>query len=210
MGRRAKSFTLAEKQTVAKAKQYERRQGERYVIFPFPGVRNYYQHLIFSAKELLYIQRYNAYWKAHGRQGTSGKGGHTQRRRLSHYPHIPEALVSAALQPLPTDSALFKDAARSADLLDETGLDKWDTGPPYATGTPSDTPGERAFTQRLIEVMHGRRLRMQKEEEQSWCNVSYEVLIERMGVGITVWGVGRVFVAQYQDGHGNVQWQDFG
>ncbi|KAF8224140.1 hypothetical protein L208DRAFT_1205712, partial [Tricholoma matsutake] len=89
---------------------------------------------------------------------TSSKPSHTSPR----LPVIPEALISVALQQLPTELALFRNAAKSADLLDETGLDDWDTGPPYITGPPSDTSGEQAFTQCLIEVMHGHHLQMQR------------------------------------------------
>ena len=112
-----------------------------------------------STKELLYAQQYNACWKAHGCLATSSKANHTSPQ----LPVIPEALISAALQQLPTQSALFRDAAKSADLLDETGLDDWDTGPPYVTGQPLDTSGEQAFTQHLIEVMHGCHLQMQRD-----------------------------------------------
>jgi hypothetical protein len=40
-------------------------------------------------------------------------------------------------------------------MLDETGMDDWDGGPPYVTGPPSDTPRELQFTERLKEVVDG-------------------------------------------------------
>ena len=153
--------------------------------------------VLISAKELLHIQRYNAYWRAHGHQGTSGK----PIQACHQCPHIPDALTLAALEELPTESPLFRDVAISAKLLDEMGLDEWDRGPPYYMDPSPDTPHEHAFMQHLIEVMHGRWLRMQREEEQSWCEDGYEELMARLERGIVEWEEGRAFVAQYQGGH---------
>ncbi|KAF9457043.1 hypothetical protein BDZ94DRAFT_1326559 [Collybia nuda] len=128
MGRSAKYFTNEERVSVAKLKQKERRQTPH-------------------GKALIRAQRQTLYRKAHGRQGSSTSTS-------SHY--LPRNLLAAATTPLPETSHLFRQALRSTQLLDETGLDLWDTGPPYPTGTPSDTPHELRFTGRLEEVMHGR------------------------------------------------------
>jgi hypothetical protein len=104
----------------------------------------------YSTKELIAIQRRIAYKKFHGCQGTSKPA--TQPPA----PDSPQDLVAEALQlELPVTSALFQDAARSADLLDETGLDSWDLGPPYVTGPPLESNGELEYTRRLQCVMHG-------------------------------------------------------
>jgi hypothetical protein len=150
----------------------------------------------YSSKELIAIQRRTAYKKVHGRQGTSKPTIRTPA------PDPPQDLVAEALQlELPTTSALFQDAAQSADLLDETGLDSWDLGPPYVTGPPSESNGELEYTRRLQCVMHGRRLRMLREAEYSWRRVSTEVLEEMLDDTIVRWETGRLFVAHYRDGH---------
>ena len=153
----------------------------------------------YSAKELIAIQRRIAYKKAHSRQGTCTSSVATVQ---SSAPDLPQALVAEALQlELPVASTLFQDAAKSADLLDETGLDIWDLGPPYITGPPSESIGELEYTRRLQHVMHGRRLRMLREAEYAWQQVGTEVLTEMLDNAITRWEVGRCFVAQYEDGH---------
>jgi len=53
---------------------------------------------------------------------------------------MPSELIAEASQELPHNSPLFKDAAKSANLLDETSLDTWDSGPSYPMGPPSDNP----------------------------------------------------------------------
>lgn len=90
-----------------------------------------------SSKVLISKQRYNAYWRMHGRQGSSQQN---QTR-------LPRDLIALALQELPIYSKFFRDASNSADLLDETGMDEWDGGPPYVTGPPSDTTREVLYTE---------------------------------------------------------------
>jgi hypothetical protein len=72
------------------------------------------------------------------------------------------------LLPLPDPTSyFFAQAHSSAENLDESDLGKWDSEPPYpATLVAMDPPGE-VYTQRLIEVMHGRRLRQQGECDQA-------------------------------------------
>jgi hypothetical protein len=153
----------------------------------------------YSAKELIATQCCIAYKKAHSRQGMCTSSVATIQLSA---PDLPQALVAEALQlKLPVTSTLFQDAAKSADLLDETGLDIWDLEPPYITGPPSESIGELEYTRCLQHIMHGRHSRMLREAECTWQQVSTEVLIEMLNDAITQWEVGKCFVAQYEDGH---------
>ena len=114
---------------------------------------------------------------------------------------MPSKLITEASRELPHYSPLFKDAAKSADLLDETGLDTWDSGPPYPTGPPSDNPRKLAFTKRLEEVMHGRRMHMLREQQQRWSDIPTETLCEKMNRGIMEWESGESVIAEYNGGH---------
>jgi hypothetical protein len=145
---------------------------------------------ISSSKTLISIQRHAAYWRTHGRQGSS------QQTCLN----LPKDLVALALQELPIHSTFFRDASKSAQMLDETGLDDWDSGPPYATGPPSDTPREVQFTERLKEVVHGRRVRLQKDEEVVWQRLTASDLTVLLHAAIDEWEIGYQFLAEYEDG----------
>lgn len=142
-----------------------------------------------SGKALVKAQRYKAYHIAHGRQGSS-----TPRQ-------LPRSLLIDAKKPLPEDSYLFRQATQSTQLLDETGLDVWDTGPPYPTGPPSGTPRELAHTKRLVEVMHGRRVRMQREREAKEAGMSQQSLKERGDTALEAWHAASAFMEYYDDGH---------
>jgi hypothetical protein len=88
--------------------------------------------------------------------------------------------VSQASEQLPIFATLFLKALASCDNLDESDLDQWDSPPPYPPSvTPTDTPSEMRFTERLIEVMHGRRLRQQREMDQRRARMLQEVPHER-------------------------------
>ncbi|KAF9458054.1 hypothetical protein BDZ94DRAFT_1325816 [Collybia nuda] len=139
-------------------------------------------------RELIKAQRYKSYHRVHGRQGSST-------------PYLPQLLLTQAMIPLPETSPLFCQAVRSTQLLDETGLDIWDTGPPYATGPPSNSPRELIHTKRLVEVMHGRRARMQKEHEIEVALMSKEALWDRCQSAVAMWKATMVFLEEYKDGH---------
>ncbi|RDX43385.1 hypothetical protein OH76DRAFT_1323626, partial [Lentinus brumalis] len=64
-----------------------------------------------------------------------------------------------ALAQLPLSSSrLFVEALESADALDESDLGVWNSRPPYHTlPTHQENDTERRFTERLVEVMHGKR-----------------------------------------------------
>ena len=62
-------------------------------------------------------------------------------------------------------SFFFAEALRSAENLEESNLGLWDQDPPYDVTQYVDSPSERHFTERLGKVMHGRRLRLQQEED---------------------------------------------
>lgn len=98
-------------------------------------------------------QNHAYYRRRNGRQGST---------RISIHPDtfiLPDYLVELALLPLP-DSRLFREALQSADYLDETELPQWDQEPPYP---PSPYTADYAnFTKNLVDVMNGRRLRMER------------------------------------------------
>jgi len=76
-------------------------------------------------------------------------------------------MVALALLPLPEESDLFKEALASTNNLDELDLGQWDHDPPYfVTPGAQDTPSEVRWTRLLEEVMHGRRLRQQREVDE--------------------------------------------
>ncbi len=72
---------------------------------------------------------------------------------------IPAHLVALAQLPL-SSSRLFVEALESADALDESDLGVWNSRPPYHTlPAHQENDTERRFTERLVEVMHGKRFR---------------------------------------------------
>jgi hypothetical protein len=188
MGRRAKTFTLDEKKAQAQARQHDRRQTTQYVSFCYTFEYNFNEHHMSSSKALISAQRCVAYWQTRGRQGST-------RLRL------PKNLVALAIQELPIHSHLFRAASESEQLLDETGLDDWNGGPPYVTGPPSDTPREVQFTERMKEVVHGRRVRLQNEEEEIWQRSSTSDLRRLLEAAVEEWKIGCQFLTEYEDGH---------
>ncbi|KIJ20749.1 hypothetical protein PAXINDRAFT_66540, partial [Paxillus involutus ATCC 200175] len=70
--------------------------------------------------------------------------------------------VKLATTPFP-DTFLFHEVLCSADALDETDLPLWDTDPPYLQPQPVDSEEEARFTRNLIDIMSGRRMRLEKE-----------------------------------------------
>ncbi|GLB38032.1 hypothetical protein LshimejAT787_0410830 [Lyophyllum shimeji] len=116
----------------------------------------------------------------------------------------PAELVTMALLPMPEASSFFQQASRSADLLDETGLDIWDAGPPYLSGPPSDTLHELEFTRRLEEVMHGWRTRLLRECEVTRASLPPSVVQEALVQAVGEWKIGSAFMdyyAGFEEGH---------
>ncbi|KAK7064631.1 hypothetical protein R3P38DRAFT_3165655 [Favolaschia claudopus] len=70
--------------------------------------------------------------------------------------------------PLPTHSHLFNEALRSPNTLDESELARWKMEPPFEEDSDAadlySAPYSR-FTDSLTEVLHGVRLREQKQQE---------------------------------------------
>lgn len=189
MGRRAKTFTSAERCIDRQKKQQERRKTQRCGLYLYlqcihPTYACFLMSMFYSGKAMLSLQRHTAYRKHHGRQGSSPI-------------HLPAALITEALQELPEGTYLFRQALGDTEALDETGLDIWDDGPPYTTGPPSDSTCEVEHTQRLIEVMHGRCMRMLRNnpggDEGTWQERVKEIVEE--------WQIGDTFMLSYHDGH---------
>lgn len=86
---------------------------------------------------------------------------------LLHVPDLPADLIDLANFPLPT-SAIFRDAAHSADALEGTNYEDqklagFDGYPPYQACT--DIMPTSHNINDLIDALHGRRLRQQREYE---------------------------------------------
>jgi len=47
--------------------------------------------------------------------------------------------------------------------VDESDLSQWDNPPPYHSPPLKDTPDEVRFMQNLLDVVHGRRLHLERE-----------------------------------------------
>ena len=114
---------------------------------------------------------------------------------------MPKDIITLATQELPIHSNFFQAASKSKELLDETGLDEWDSGPPYVTGPQSDTPREVQFTERMKEVVHGRRVRLQKKEEEEWQQLSMFDIKSLLEATVEEWKIGHQFLTEYEDGH---------
>jgi hypothetical protein len=114
-------------------------------------------------------QNQAAYRRKHGRRGPTSARINVESPAHAIpdiFSNLPSHLVSLALLALP-NTYLFREALRSADNLDESDLAQWDSDPPYPASP--DTPLEAAFTEKLVDVMHGRRLRelrIQKEKRK--------------------------------------------
>ena len=78
---------------------------------------------------------------------------------MPHTAHLQPEILELASKPL-KPSRLFYEALQSAEALDESGLGVWEKPPPYCTLTPeSETPHENRYTESIVQVMHGKRLR---------------------------------------------------
>lgn len=102
-------------------------------------------------------QNARAYVKHHGRRGAR------TAFQVSEPPNsLTSSLLLLATLPLP-DSYLFHQYYAGSDLIDESDLSQWDKPPPYDHPVPPDSPEEARFTENLVDVMHGRYLRIQRE-----------------------------------------------
>ncbi|KAM6496642.1 hypothetical protein JOM56_006452 [Amanita muscaria] len=141
MGRRAKSFTEADRQAAARQRRHA------YLLTP-------------RAIELQRSARHSRYWHLHGRQGSTPKKFISTDIHDSFHKRyatgLPKTLIMQAQQPLPESSHLFQLARESKANLDESDLNIWDRGPPYEILSDSSSENERRFTTHLTEVMHGR------------------------------------------------------
>lgn len=112
-------------------------------------------HTNHSAKSLRRAQNARAYAKTHCRR--------TRTNTLHVFTPLPAGLVVLAATPLPETSSLFHQALEDPGAIDESDLPQWDAWPPYNYTPPPDTSAESRFTKNLEEVMHGRRLRLERE-----------------------------------------------
>lgn len=73
-------------------------------------------------------------------------------------------MLELSNQALPFRSRLFQEALQSADALDESDLARWKEAPPFVEDDDTTDPysaGYLAFTEALVKVLHGVRLREQ-------------------------------------------------
>lgn len=161
MGRKAKYLTLAEKSAALHKQKANYTQSKRYVVIVQYIVIILDLNIVvgrgIAARRL---RRSQNYAKEHSRKGSSKPSPVS-----SQLPPLPQALINLATTSLP-DSYLYHCASQSADNLDESELPQWDINPPYATPHPSDTAAEARFTENLVQVMHGRNSRLEKEQLQ--------------------------------------------
>jgi hypothetical protein len=119
---------------------------------------------LYSRQNRCSAQNRALYRTLHRRQGSSTTQALSQKL---HTPTpLPPRLVSQALFPLPDATAyLFAQALQSPENLDESELGQWDNDLPYLSASSHvlDSQSERRFTDKLVEVMHGRRLRQERE-----------------------------------------------
>jgi hypothetical protein len=114
-------------------------------------------------KAIRRVQNARTYAKHHGRHGSTIMS--FQRKRS-----LPRSLTALATLPLP-NSFLFNQALAGSNLIDESDLSQWDDPPPYSSPPPSDTPDEARFTRNLIDVMHGRHCRLEKERRARYAQI---------------------------------------
>ncbi|KAG1851784.1 hypothetical protein C8R48DRAFT_777738 [Suillus tomentosus] len=137
MGRRAKYFTLEEKNAALRQQKISYSRTER-------------------GKAARRMQNARANAKLRGRKRTNTSGS------LSNTKPLPQSLIALAALPLP-DSFLFQQAYSGSELIDESDVFQWDKPPPYDSPPPPNSPHEARFTRNLVDVMHGRQCRLEEE-----------------------------------------------
>jgi hypothetical protein len=76
-----------------------------------------------------------------------------------HFPILPASVMSLATLPLPA-TTLFHEAVQNE--LDETELPQWDLLQTYLS--PGHSQNSDIYNANIVDVLHGRRLRIQKDE----------------------------------------------
>lgn len=119
-----------------------------------------------SGREVRLASRRATYWREHGRRGPLASSS-AQPSILLGVPSLPPELTALALRPLPESAHLFQEALRGPDRVDESDLGVWKNGPPYTINCAETASApELYFTERLVEVVHGVRLREQREMDE--------------------------------------------
>ncbi|KAK7027619.1 hypothetical protein R3P38DRAFT_2526712, partial [Favolaschia claudopus] len=151
MGRRVKYFSLDQK-TSAK-----RTSDLKYIHSPHGNqVRSTYRQTRQRRKQ---------------RKGPESSLVNSSLNETSQMPLLPlptDEMIKLYNEPLPTDSRLFADALRSPDVLDESDLGRWKKEPPFEEDEDTTDPysdGYLRFTKSLVDVLHGVRLREQREHD---------------------------------------------
>jgi hypothetical protein len=141
---------------------------------------------------------------------------------LHDTPPLPTELISQALMPLPESATLFQEALRGSDSLDESDLGIWKDRPPYKVDSDITSAPELYYTERLVEVLHGVRLREQRAQDvarrckfsQGGCGGASERLGLNVVDMVEEWNTTRLFLQSYSAGaremtmaHFYLQWQ---
>ncbi|KAG2096304.1 uncharacterized protein F5147DRAFT_656619 [Suillus discolor] len=104
---------------------------------------------------------------------------------LSNAKPLPQSLVTLAVLPLP-NSSLFHQACSGSELIDESDVLQWEKPPPYDSPPPPNSPDEDRFTRNLVDVMHGRQYRLEKETRaryaQIFATANAEVILQDIQV----------------------------
>jgi hypothetical protein len=152
MGRPAKYFTHAERVAAQRRWRIRYAHSDRYIVWSFVLSTVEVEGTFSSGKAARSRRNQAAYQRAHGRQGSATL-------------YIPRRLLAMAVDPLPS-SYIFNEALLNPDALDESELNQWDQEPPYPC--QMKLSGESTqYMANLIDVMHGRRLRQARHQEDA-------------------------------------------
>jgi hypothetical protein len=98
--------------------------------------------------------------------------------------------------------------------LDESDFGRWDVRPPFEPQPwVTDAASEERFTDSVVEVMHGRRLRQQREQDrvrvaESWGKATAEIvkgLRKEIADGLVEWQAVGAFLPGYVAGSRELQ-----
>ncbi|KAH7905289.1 hypothetical protein BJ138DRAFT_1118610 [Hygrophoropsis aurantiaca] len=105
------------------------------------------------------IHNYTTYARSHRRR--RAKNSRIDTFSNTAIP-LPSKLIALATAFLPT-SELFHARLIGSDPINELDLLQWDSLPPYLSPEPLNSPSEVQFTVNLVDTLHGRRCRLERE-----------------------------------------------
>lgn len=183
MGRRAKYLDKAQRSSASHLRQNSYGNSPR-CVSKMNICNITLLNLPYSGKSVRKASRQEHYRREHGRQGSSTSRPRPTTLRL---PPLSARLVDMATRSLPCGSRLFQRALNDPESIDDSELKFWNTGPPYAFHDVAEHEGaEHSRMERLVEVMHGWRLRLQRDAD-----VKHQEEFEMDGQGVMLrWEAG--------------------